>query len=165
MTANVVLDRTNFEILDLLTKDARLSNKQIAAAVGLAPSSCHERLKQLRDSGLLRGAHADVDFKRLGIGMEALVHMELAKHEREVVEAFIARLNTVPEVMQVFLVAGRFDVLAHLAIRDMDHLKNLNYDYFTNQPAVLRIETSVVFESWTHRGRLPIQRGSAGGIE
>ena len=52
------LDRTDFGILSLLQNNASLSNKQIAAAVGLAPSSAHERLKRLRDEGVLRGTHA-----------------------------------------------------------------------------------------------------------
>jgi DNA-binding Lrp family transcriptional regulator len=150
------LDRISFELLALLTNDARLSNKQLAAAVGLAPSSCHERLKQLRDSGLLRGAHAEVDLKKLGLGMEALVHMELARHQRDAVDTFVARLNQIPEVRQVFLLAGRFDLLAHVAIRDMEHLKNLAYDHFTSDQGVVRIETSVVFQSWAQRHRLPL---------
>jgi hypothetical protein len=53
----MVLDRTDFGILRLLQNDASLSNKEIAAAIGLAPSSAHERLKRLRE---LRGSHADV---------------------------------------------------------------------------------------------------------
>ena len=54
------LDRTDFGILSLLQNDASLSNKQVAAAIGLAPSSAHERVKRLREAGVLRGAHADV---------------------------------------------------------------------------------------------------------
>ncbi len=155
MPASAPLDRISFDLLALLTKDARLSNKQLAAAVGLAPSTCHERLKQLRDSGLLRGAHAEVDLRQLGLGMEALVHIELARHQRDAVDNFVARLNQVPEIRQTFLLAGRFDLLAHVAIRDMEHLKNLAYDHFTSDHGVVRIETSVVFESWAQRDRLP----------
>jgi DNA-binding Lrp family transcriptional regulator len=158
-------DHTLFAILKLLTKDARLSNKQIAAAVGIAPSTCHERLKQLRESGLYRGAHADIDIRKLGIGMEALIRVELAKHERNAVDEFVARLTQIPEVRQVFLVAGDFDLLAHVVIRDMEHLKNLAYDHFTCQQVVARIETAVVFQSWTQFGRLPIPSDRQSGLE
>jgi DNA-binding Lrp family transcriptional regulator len=57
----MVLDRIDFGILRLLQNDASLSNKEVAAAIGLAPSSAHERLKRLRQEGILRGFHADVD--------------------------------------------------------------------------------------------------------
>jgi len=68
----VSLDRTDFGILRLLQNNASLSNKEVAAAVGLAPSSAHERLKRLRDERVLRGTHADVDPRAMGIGLEAL---------------------------------------------------------------------------------------------
>ena len=71
-TPEVSLDRTDFGILRLLQNNASLSNKEIAAAVGLAPSSAHERLKRLREDGVLRGSHADVNPKAMGIGLEAL---------------------------------------------------------------------------------------------
>lgn len=88
--------------------------------------------------------------------MEALIHMELARHQRDAVDTFVQRLNQIPEVRQVFLLAGRFDLLAHVAIRDMEHLKNLAYDHFTSDHGVVRIETSVVFQSWSQRERLPL---------
>jgi DNA-binding Lrp family transcriptional regulator len=150
------LDRTSFDILRLLTKDARLSNKELAAAVGLAPSSCHERLKQLRACGLLRGAHADVDLRQLGLGLEAILQVELKKHSRGVVGAFLKRLSKALEVRQAFIVTGAFDVFAHVAIRDMGHLRDVVDAHFTSDKDVARIETCVVYSSWSAPGRLPV---------
>ncbi|MBR0664718.1 winged helix-turn-helix transcriptional regulator [Roseomonas hellenica] len=81
------LDRADIAILCLLQKNARLAVKEFADEVGRAPSSTHGRVKQLRDAGVLRGAHADVDPKALGIGLEALFMISLAKHERSTVAA------------------------------------------------------------------------------
>ena len=89
-----MLDRTDFAILRLLQNDARLSVKEVAAAVGLAPSSAHGRIKQLRAAGVLRGAHVDVDPEALGIGLEALFMIELSKHERSTVDEFSANSLT-----------------------------------------------------------------------
>ena len=94
----MTLDRTDFGILRLLQNNASLSNKQIAAEVGLAPSSAHERLKRLHDDGVLRGAHADVNPKAMGIGLEALFLIELSKHERGGVDRFMTEVINVPEV-------------------------------------------------------------------
>jgi DNA-binding Lrp family transcriptional regulator len=76
--ARPALDRTDCEIIRLLRKNARLSNKQIAAAVRLAPSTCHARIKNLQTSGVLRGAHADVDLRTIGLNLEALAFLKLA---------------------------------------------------------------------------------------
>ena len=141
------LDRTDFGILRLLQNNAGLSNKQIAAAVGLAPSSAHERLKRLRDDGVLRGAHADVDPKALGIGLEALFLIELSKHERGGVDRFMTEVVKIPEVRAAFLITGRYDFVVHVVARDMQHLKDLALDSFTNRPGVTRIETSILYEA------------------
>ena len=143
----MVLDRTDFGILRLLQNDASLSNKQIAAAIGLAASSAHERLKRLRQDGVLRGFHADVSPKAMGIGVEALLFVETSKHERGIVDRFLAEIVEVPEVRFAFLVTGPHDFVVHVVARDMAHLKDLVLDHFTNRPAVTRIETSIIYEA------------------
>ena len=57
----IELDQTDRALIALLTEDARRSNKELAAAVGIAPSTCSERLKRLGETGVFRGFHADVD--------------------------------------------------------------------------------------------------------
>jgi DNA-binding Lrp family transcriptional regulator len=152
-----VLDRTDFDILRLLQNDASLSNKEIAAAIGLAPSSAHERLKRLRQDGVLRGSHADVAPKALGVGIEALLYIEMSKHERGVVDRFLVEIVRVPEVRFAFLVTGPHDFVVHVVARDMQHLKDLVLDNFTNRPAVTRIETAIIYEARV-RHELPQMR-------
>jgi DNA-binding Lrp family transcriptional regulator len=154
----VALDRISFDLLRLLTKNARLSNKELAAEVGLAESSCHERIKQLRSAGVLKGAHADVDFRHLGIGMEAILQVELRKHNRSDVESFVRRIRKAIEVRQVFVVTGPFDAFVQVAVRDVNHLRDVADAYFTSDKDVLRIETCVVYQSWADKGRLPVAK-------
>jgi DNA-binding Lrp family transcriptional regulator len=155
MTQNAALDRTDIQILGLLQNDARLSMKEIAAAVGLAPSSAHGRVRQLREAGVLRGVHADVDPKALGVGLEALFMIELSKHERGTVDRFLDEVVEVPEVRFVFLVTGRYDLVVHVMVRDTAHLRDLAFDRFTNRPGVTRIETSIIFDA-RRRHALPV---------
>jgi DNA-binding Lrp family transcriptional regulator len=155
--ANRSLDRTDFEIVRLLQKNARLSNKEVAAAVRLAPSTCHERIKNLQTSGVIRGAHADIDLRAVGLTLEALFFIELAKHERAVVDRFMSETESIPEVRRAFLVSGHYDLVVHVAVKDIEHLRNLAFDRFTSQPVVVKIETSIVFDSRA-RNELPIPR-------
>src|ERR1700693_542744 len=145
--AQLTLDRIDFEIVRLLQKNARLSNKQIAAAVRLAPSTCHERIKNLQASGVIRGAHSDIDLRAVGLTLEALFFIELAKHERTVVDRFLNETESIPEVRRAFLVSGRHDLIVQVAVRDIEHLRNLAFDRLTSQPLVVKIETSIVFDS------------------
>ena len=147
MAATSDLDRTDFAILGLLAKDAWLSNKQVAASVGLAPSSCHERIKSLRARGVLRGAHAEVNLEAIGFALEAVLFVQLGKLEAEVVDDFVGSTATVPEVRSVFLVSGRSDLIVDVIVRDMQHLKEVISEHFNRHDVVLRVETSMVFDS------------------
>lgn len=162
MTEIAQLDRTDLALLRCLQKDARISNKELAAAVGLAPSSCHERLKRLKATGVLKGAHAEIDFSALGFQLEALLFLALAKHTRDVVDDFLREVVKIPEVRSAFLVTGRHDMVVHVVVRDMRHLKDLALDQFTNRPGVTQIETSVVYDT-AHRHDLVIGETAANG--
>lgn len=145
--ATLAPDRTDFEIIRLLQNNARLSNKQVAAAVHLAPSSCHQRIKNLEKAGVIRGAHAEIDPRAIGLNLEALAFIKLAKYERGVIDRFMNKVASIPEVRRVFLVSGRHDVIVHVIVKDIDHLRNLGFDRFTNQPELVDIETAIVYES------------------
>jgi len=140
------LDRIDFRILHLLQNDARLSNKELAAAVELAPSSCLARVQRLRDSGALQGFHARVAPEALGIGVQAVVAVRMRQHNRNHVKTFMKHLRALPEVREIFYVTGAHDFLVHVVARDMGHLKDLALDVFTNRPEVAHIETSLVYE-------------------
>ena len=111
MPVSMPLDRIDAEILRLLQNDARLSNKAIAAKVGLAPSSVHDRVKRLWADGVLTGAHAEVDPGALGVGLEALFFIELAKHERASVDRLMEEMRGIPEVRSAHLITGRYDLV------------------------------------------------------
>lgn len=140
------LDRIDRAILAALQNDARLSNKQLAAAVGLAPSSCLERVKRLVRDGALRGFHADVAPDALGIGLEAIIAVRLRRHARELVRAFRDHVATLPEVVGYFHTAGENDFLLRVVVRDVDHLRNFALDALTSLDEVAHLETTLVFE-------------------
>lgn len=157
MDQNIDLDRIDVGILRALQNDARLSVKELAAQVGLAASSTHERIQRLRESGVIRGSHVDVNPKALGVGLEALFMIGLAKHKRGTVDRLMDDIVDVPEVRSAFLVTGRHDLVVHVVVRDTQHLKDLALDKFTNRPGVTRIETSIIFDA-RQRYELPVFR-------
>jgi DNA-binding Lrp family transcriptional regulator len=157
MTHYGELDRTDFVILDLLQKDARLTNKEVAAAVDLAPSSTHERIKRLWEICAIRGLYAEIDGRALGVGIEALLMIELSKHKRAVVDSFMEEVGRIPEVRSAFLLSGRWDVIVHVVARDTAHLKDLALDKFTSRTGVTRIETAIVYDA-RHRHDVPMIR-------
>jgi DNA-binding Lrp family transcriptional regulator len=140
------LDRIDCVLIEHLQKDARLSNKELAVVVGLAPSSCLARVQRLRAEGVLRGAHAEVDPEALGIGLQALIAVQLRQHSRAQVKAFWKHMLGLPEILSVFHVAGTHDFQVHVAVRDAHHLRDLALDAFTTRAEVAHIQTSLIFE-------------------
>ena len=146
MADKPALDRIDCALLAALQNDGRLSNKELAARVGLAPSSCLERVRRLRETGVLRGVHAELDPASVGIGLQALIAVRLRQHSRDLVEAFRAHVLSLHEVISLFHVAGANDFLVHVAVRDANHLRDLALDAFTRRDEVAHLETSLVFE-------------------
>jgi len=140
------LDRIDFAILAALQNDARLSNKELASKVHLAPSSCLERVRRLRERGVLLGVHARVAPKALGIGLQAMIAVQLSRHDADVVRAFQSEVLALPEVVAVYYLAGATDFLVHVAVRDAEHLRDVAVDAITARPGVTHVETSLIFD-------------------
>jgi len=141
------LDRIDFALLRLLQKNVRSANKELAYAVGIAPSTCHERVKRLWASGTIKGASLVIDPATLGYDLEALFMIELAKHERKAVDSLLDHISNMIEVRSSFLITGRYDLIVHVVARGTEHLKNIAFDHITCHPAVTRIETSIVYDA------------------
>ncbi len=148
------LDRIDRAILGALANNARLSNKELAARLGLAQSSCLERVRRLVRTGALRGFHADIDLGALGIGLEAMVTLGLARHSRATYRALRAHLLGLSEVLALYHVAGGDDFLVHVAARDVTHLREFVVEHIAVRREVARVETHIVFEHVRGRGPL-----------
>ncbi|KAA3607882.1 MAG: Lrp/AsnC family transcriptional regulator [Planctomycetota bacterium] len=144
------LDRIDCQLLDILQKEARLSNKELAARVGLAPSTCLERVRRLGQEGFLEGFHAEVNPKALGIQVQALISVRLGQHSRTSFREFRRHLLAQQEVSTVFQVGGKHDFLAHVVVRDTDHLRDFALDQVASRPEVDHIETSLIFDLHRH---------------
>jgi DNA-binding Lrp family transcriptional regulator len=139
------LDRTDQAIVAALQNDARLPNKQLAELVGLAPSTCLERVRALRARGVIRGFHADIDRSALGRALEAIVAVRVRPHSRAHVDAFWTYALALPEVIEVFHVTGADDFLLHVALADTDALRNFVLDRLTVRPEIGHVETRLIF--------------------
>jgi DNA-binding Lrp family transcriptional regulator len=140
------LDRTDCEILRELRNNARISNKQLAERVGLAASTTIARVRSLQNAGLVRGYHADIEPKGLGVGLQAMISVQLGRHAEQDVLAFREHALGLAEVVQLYHVAGATDFLVHVWVRDAEHLRELAMQAFTSRPEVSRIETGLIFE-------------------
>jgi DNA-binding Lrp family transcriptional regulator len=158
---HTTFDRIDREILARLQHDARISNKELAAKVGLAPSSCLARVRRLELSGALLGYHAEVDPRVYGVTLEAQVSVRLEKHARAAIAAFERHVSALPEVRGWYHLAGANDYLVHVAVRDAEHLREFVLEAFASRAEVAHLETALIF---SHRrnpgfGIVPFREG------
>jgi DNA-binding Lrp family transcriptional regulator len=140
-------DRIDYMILEILQNDARLMNKQIAAQVGLAASSCHERVKRLWSSGVLTQSKSIIDPEKLGYDISVVVMAKISKHGQIHIDALMDRLMAVPEIQQVHLVTGQFDLIVYMIAKNMNHLKEIARTAFSDTEDISAYETSISYDS------------------
>jgi DNA-binding Lrp family transcriptional regulator len=147
--SNRSLDNTDLEILSLLYSDARLSNKEIAHKVNLAPSSCLERIRRLQSDKVIQGTRLLIDMNALGGHIQAMVSVRLSDHNRTTVDQFQADVLPLPEVISVYHMGGDIDFLVHVTVNDSIHLRDFVFNALTARAEVQHVETALVYESQT----------------
>jgi DNA-binding Lrp family transcriptional regulator len=140
------LDELDTAILAELQADARRTNRDIAAAVGVAPTTALDRTRSLRQRGIIRGALLDIDLASIGRPVQALIAVRIRPPKRQVLEAFRDWAARQPETLGVFVVTGDEDFLLHVAVADNQDLYAFVIDHLTQRPEVADVRTSVVYE-------------------
>jgi DNA-binding Lrp family transcriptional regulator len=149
------LDDTDRAIVAILVQDGRIPNKDLADRVGLAPSSCLARVRALIDHGVISGFHAEVDAGRLGKGIRAILRVQLKEHSRAENARFAAAMAELPNVVNLWLVAGEDDYLIEVVAASPDELSDFVLDSVTSDPVVADTHTTLVFSRWRGIGPLP----------
>ncbi|GAA3219573.1 Lrp/AsnC family transcriptional regulator [Dactylosporangium siamense] len=140
------VDELDSAIVELLQHDARQTNRDLAAAVGIAPSTCLERVRALRERGVITGFHAEVSLPALNRHVQAFLHVQIRPLSRQVIEGFKAHVTTLPEVLSVFVVAGGDDFLVHVAVPSVDALHALLMDKFTKRREIVGFRSSIIYQ-------------------
>ena len=141
-----MLDRTDNKIVRELQNNARLSNKELASRIGLAPSSCLVRVRNLESSGVLKGYHANIEPGLLGVSLQAMISVRLSHHSQAEVESFSTLMLSLSEVRQLYHVAGSNDFLLHVWVQNSQHLRDLVMHSINSLKEVAHIETGLIFE-------------------
>ncbi|MCU1454094.1 MAG: putative transcriptional regulator, AsnC family [Acidimicrobiales bacterium] len=140
------ISEIDLALIGLLQKDARRTNRELAETVGIAQSTCHERVRSLRARGIIRGWHADVDPAALGRPISALVSVRLQPKTTASVRAFQHDLLLVPETLAVWMVSGADDFVVEIAVPDVGRVRDFVLEHVTSRPDVVDARTALVYE-------------------
>lgn len=155
--AAVKLDRIDRRILQLLQRNDRTSNLELADAVGLSPTPCSRRVKRLEESGLITGHVALLSQSMLGLKLTAYIGISMDRHTPDRFEAFEAEVRQYPEVMECSVVTGQAsDYLLKAVVPDMEYYEKFLLGRLTRIPGVTGVHSSFELRRVVQRTELPL---------
>lgn len=152
------MDRYDQHILQILQQEGRISNQELADRIGLSPSPCLRRVRQLEEDGVIDRYIALLNPNLLGLKLTALIQIAMDKHTPERFENFERQIGEFPEVQACFLITGQSaDYILKVVVPDMDHFQAFLLGKLTRIEGVSGVHSSFVMRKVVDTTVLPIQ--------
>lgn len=146
------LDSFDRKILAVVASEGRISVTELAGRIGLSKSPTQTRLKRLEDSGIIKGYRAMLDPIQMGREHVAFVEVRLSDTREAALSAFNAAVRAIPEVEQAHLIAGNFDYLLKVRVRDMSSYRKVLAEKLSTLPHVSSTSTYVAMQAVKEEG-------------
>ena len=151
------LDRTDRRILAAMQRNGRISNLELADAVGLSPTPCSRRVKRLEESGVIEKHVTLLDQSRLGLKLTAFIMIAMDRHTPDRFDNFEARVAEFPEVIECSVVTGQSaDYLVKAVVPDMEYYEEFLLGRLTRIEGVTGVQSSFVLRRVINRTDLPL---------
>jgi Lrp/AsnC family leucine-responsive transcriptional regulator len=152
------LDRTDKRILQALQVNGRISNQELAEKVGLSPSPCLRRVKQLEEEGIIEGYVGLVSASKLGLKMMALIQIRMDRHTPERFDEFEKILMGYPQVLECILITGQSaDYQVKVIVENMEEYQDFLLNKITPLPGVSDVHSSFILRQVIYKTALPIE--------
>lgn len=151
-----ILDRIDHAILRLLQADGRLTNADLAQQINVSAATCYRRTQRLFDEGYIKSVHARLEPEKVGMGTVVQVAVVLDRSTPESFSVFEQAIQSMPMVLDCYLVAGEFDYLLKIRVRDMQDFNNLHAEQLIALPGVRQARTFFVMKEVKDCGLLPL---------
>lgn len=152
----MVLDATDWKLLDLLQKDARMTNVELARAVDLSPSPCLARVRALEEAGLIDRYVTLLDAHRLGLQVSVFIQVRLERQIETALETFEKAMADRPEVMECYLMTGNADYLLRVVVPDLAALQEFIVNFLSRVPGIGNLQSSVALKQVKYQTALPL---------
>ncbi|MEJ4047194.1 Lrp/AsnC family transcriptional regulator [Erwinia sp. SLM-02] len=151
------LDEVSLKILDILQKQADISNAELAERVGLSVSPCWRRVTEMREKGVIRGSVMLVDPESLGLEVNVFVHVTLRHQDKQSLEEFTSTVSNRPEVMECYLMTGEADYLLRVVVENLKKYQVFIQECLTQIRSVASIRSSFALSQVKYTTALPTE--------
>lgn len=156
MSEQILLDRCSLAILAELLRDSRQTVQQISEAVGLSPSPCWKRIKDMEAAGVIRGYTAVVDAEKIGLGLRVVVEANMAQHSEAHVRRFEAAVAASAPIVQCHSTTGESDYVMTVLAPDIKRYEQFLHDTMFRLPGVTHVRSAIVLKEIKSEVRLSL---------
>jgi Lrp/AsnC family leucine-responsive transcriptional regulator len=150
------IDDTDRRILNVLQRNGRVSNAELADQVNLSASACHRRVQRLEQDGIIRNYVAMLDPRKIGVPATIFVEITLSTQADEVLEAFEKAVSRIPDVLECHLMAGSADYILKVVAENTDDFARIHRQYLTRLPGVAQMQSSFALRTVFKTTALPL---------
>lgn len=150
------IDRVDIGILERLQQDGRLTNTKLALALSLSETPCWRRLKRLEDEGFIEGYQANLNRRKLGLGVMAFVQITCTEHDEDTTRAFEAIIQSSTNVLSCHNTTGEADFILQVVARDLDDYSRFVEQVLRKLPGVSGIHSNLSLRELKSSSRLPL---------
>ena len=151
------LDRFDARILSALQREGRLPVVELAELIGLSPTPCARRIRSLESAGIIEGYAAILNPNRVGLEVQAIVHVKLTEHTDETVARFEREIALLDEVTNCFATTGAYDFILQVFGKDLESLSAVILKKLLRIPHVRDVQSSVVLATLKRSTRIPLR--------
>lgn len=156
MATSPKLDKVDRKILEILQRNAKITNAQLSKEIGLSPAPTLERVKKLEQSGVIDSYHAKLNTAKIGLGISTFVQIRLTGHDKESIKTFIEAINKIDEVIECHHVTGSSDFILRVIAKDIASYQQLMLDKVNEVPVVDSLQSQVILSTFKDSKALPI---------
>ena len=153
---SVSLDEHSLKILFALQHDGRQTVQQISDAVGLSPTPCWKRIKDMEAAGVIRGYTALIDPELVGLHVSAVAEVNLDRHSEAMVQRFEEVVAACPQIIRCVSATGPADYILNVTVPDMKHYERFLHEVLFSLPGVTHVRSSIVLREIKSEVALPI---------
>jgi DNA-binding Lrp family transcriptional regulator len=153
----VKIDSTDRKILEILQKNAKITNAQLAQDIGLSPAPTLERVKKLEKTGIIDNYYAQVNPALVGLGVCTFVMLSLKGHNKKNIDVFLENIRDIKEIIECHHVTGSGDFILKIITEDIQSYQQLMLDRVSEIPVVDTMESMVVLSTFKDSKVLPIK--------
>tara|TARA_B100000579_G_scaffold412836_1_gene404895 strand:+ start:1291 stop:1755 length:465 start_codon:yes stop_codon:yes gene_type:complete len=151
------IDRTDKRILEILQKNAKITNAKLSKQIGLSPAPTLERVRKLESRGIISGYHAKLNMSKVGLGVSTFVMVSLKGHNKKNLQSFLDKIKDVENIVECHHITGSGDFILRIVAEDIESYQELMLDKVSEIEVTDSLQSMVILSTFKDNKVIPVQ--------